>query len=271
MVEGVIHHAAEAVQLILQFINGIRAENEPDIGGDLPGDPPYVLASLHDPGIHTVFQVSGRTACHTAYIVAHMGIADSACVPAAAHHAVGKARDPAGVRGGVQDLLPVQAAETVLQALFFFLVYGIDRAFVGAAGDGAGVMPGDAAGDGALCRTAVNGARGLIDAGDPAHLALAFHGTLKGAVQKRPLVAPCNAAHAGLLSHCGHSAGHMEVTDHRALLNIAEQSLVRGSRLQGQTGNGVAVALKGAAEGGNGGKICTTQVNVRLQRHGLSP
>ena len=254
MVQCVLHHIVQQAQGVFQLLNGILSENQANIGGDLAGHTAHILAAQHGAAVHAVFQISGGTAHYAAHIIAHMGIADGAFVPAVPQHTVGGAGDTSGIRGGVQHFFGIQVVQAFFQTLFLFLVDRVDGALVDAAGDDAAVLAGDTAGvlfagDRAHHRAAVDGAGGFVDPGDTAHLALPLYGATEGTGQDGAFVAAGDTAQAGLFPGGGDGAGHMEVPDHSALLDIAEQPLVRGAVCQGEAGNGVPISLKGPAEG----------------------
>ena len=110
-----------------------------------------------------------------------------------------------------------------------------------------------------------------VPAHQAAHVPLAGDRTGKGAVLHGAAVDTGQAAHVGLFPVRTNAALQIQVPHHRICLQPGEQAR-RGHGVGDlQAGNGVAIALKGPAEGGNGGKARISQGNVRRQAHGLAP
>ena len=68
----------------------------------------------------------------------------------------------------------------------------------------------------------------------------------------------------------GNCTADPQILDYAAGLEIPEQSLDRAVCTQGKSGDGIAAAVKGAAEGGNGCKAGACQVQITGQHDGFS-
>lgn len=91
------------------------------------------------------------------------------------------------------------------------------------------------------------------------------HRSGKRAVCDGALVIPSQAAQGIFAVAGGDGARDTEIPHGPGGLYVAEQAPHIPAACDRQAGDGVALALKGAAEGGNGGKFCPRQVKIRLQ------
>ena len=114
----------------------------------------------------------------------------------------------------------------------------------------------DAAGGGAV----VDGAAAQVGAGDAAHNGRTGGNALEPAVDERTGVAADNAAHGGAAAGGHRTAAHGQVVHHAVRLDVAEEARYRAIVHQAQAADGVAVAVKGTAEGGDTGKVHAGQV-----------
>ena len=134
-------------------------------------------------------------------------------------------------------------------------------------GDAAGgVQPLNGAGGGAAC----NFSRLAVPARDAAHGLVALYSAPERAVPDGTGIDAGDTAYSGAAAVRNHGAGDMEVLHHRARLNVAEQAQLGAAGIDSQAGDSVSVPQEGAAEGGNGGKARTSQVDVCGQAKGLA-
>ena len=186
-----VDHIVQGGKLGAQLVDGALIEVEVDVRLGLPGNAAHVLAALDEALVHTAGEEAVGAAGNAAHVIAHMGIADAAGVRAAQNEAGAAARDAAGVGGHVGDgvaqvgshiLLDVfqQGGWEALHIEARVLILGVHRAHIGAARDGAEVVAHDAAGlvsagDDRAGIGVVDGAGGLVAAGNAAHFLLAHH------------------------------------------------------------------------------------------------
>ena len=207
-----------------------------------------------------------------AHVVADMLVADSSGVDAGQDHAGGAACDAAGVGGDVGDGIGgvvIGGGYLVVDLVHHlggeavgvergFLIFGVDAAHVGAAGDGAEVVACDAAGgrfagDDGAGRAVVDGAFGLVAAHDAAHLAVAGDDAGELAVDEGTVVDAYDAAGGGVGSvRDRHDAPHAQGLDGALFLHDAEEARRGILARNGQVRDGVAIALELSAEGRDG-------------------
>ena len=205
-----------------------------------------------------------------------MGVPNRPGVDAALQDAGGKSGDTADIgahrhilRGVELILIPI------VQVQLRVHLCGVDAAAVLTLDDGAVVLPGDAAhivlpSDRAGEGTVDDLSPGLVDAHDPADAVRSAHPPGKRAVGDGPLILPHQAAQGVFAVGGGDAACDVEIPHGAAGLYVPEQAPHIAAAGDRQPGDGVALPLKGAAEGGNGDEIRAGQVDVRLQIDSLS-
>ena len=231
--------------------------------------------------------------------------------------------DQVGVRlelpHNAADVLPALDDPVVLTVLDDALLASRDAAGVVArvlvahsgvvdtAGDGAGGVPGDAAGvhsvlvlgdidlplSGAvlnhalveagnaagvqltgyrrLADTARNPSGDCVVAGDAAHILVASHGAGDGAAGDGAAVLTGDEAQAGPAAAGGEGALRRQVPHHGSGLEVADEALVRAYLCKGETTDSMSCTVEIAAEHGDGGEINAGEVDVRGEHYGQVP
>ena len=266
---GVIDKAAQNIQLRAEALDGVLGEVQFAIGLRLTGDAAHVLAAQNMALIDAAGHEAVGAAHDAAHIVADMLVADSSGVDTCQDHAGGAACDAAGVGGDVGDGIGgvvIGGGHLVVDLVHHlgreavgvergFLIFGVDAAHVGAAGDGAEVVACDAAGgrfagDDGAGSAVVDGAFGLVAAHDAAHLAVAGDDAGELAVDEGTVVDAYDAAGGGVgRVRDRHDAPHAQGLDGALFLHDAEEARRGILARNGQVRDGVAIALELSAEG----------------------
>ena len=269
---GVIDKAAQNIQLRTETLDGVLGEVEFAIGFRLTGDAAHVLAAQNMALIDTAGYEAVGAAHDAAHVVANMLVADGAGVDAGQDHAGGAACDAAGVGGDVGDGIGgvvIGGGHLVVDLVHHlggeavgvergFLIFGVDAAHVGAAGDGAEVVACDAAGgrfagDDGAGRAVVDGAFGLVAAHNAAHLAVAGDDAGELAADEGTVVDAYDAAGGGVgRVRDRHDTADAQGLDGALFLHDAEEARRGILARNGQVRDGVAIALELSAEGRDG-------------------
>ena len=266
------------VQQIPQTVQGIQqlphlplVIEQPHFRLQLTGDAAHVLPAQNVAGVGTAVQISGLPPHDAADVVAHVVIAHAAGIGAALDDTRGIPGDAADI-GAYRhvfprvQLFPVDGVQIQLR----IHLRGVDAAAVPALDNGAVVLPGDAPGimlsrDGSGESAVDDLSRALVDPHKTAYAVRSPHRPVEGAAGKKAPVAAGNAAQ-GILPVRGIDPSlHRQIPHYAGGLYVPEQSPDIAAARDGQTGNGVALPLKGPPKGGDGGEVRAGQVDIRLQ------
>ena len=258
---GLIDEIMEDIQLIQQLPRPSLVVEQTHFRLQLSGNAAHVLPTQNGAGVGATVQIPGLPPGDAADVVAHMGIAHRAGVDAALQDSRGEAGDAADVGAGRHIFRRVELLRIeVLQAHLRVHLGGVDAAAVLALDDAAQILSGDAAHIVFSCDRAGKGAvddlaLGLVDARQAADGVCAADLPRKAAVTHRSPVAAGQAAD-GVLPVGGSSAAfHGQVLHHAGGLDVTEQPPHIAAAGDGHAGDGVSLAFKGAAKGGDGSEF----------------
>ncbi len=223
----------QAVQLVLQLLQRLRAGQNGDIRFRLPHNAAHVLAAIDSGVVHASGQIPALPSGHAAYIIPHMGITNHAVVDAALHHAAAQTSNAAGVAvAGEERVRSLHPLGGLLQRYVrepggVVRDAGVDLRAVGTLDQRSLVLPGDAAGRAAasdlpLYGTAGNFAALPVHPGDAAHLTAPLDSSLEDAVLHRTPVHTHKAPHLGGAARRRHRTGYRQVPDYGVLLQNTE-------------------------------------------------
>ena len=276
MVSGTVHDILKRIQLGQQLVEEILAEGLQNLRLQLAHDAAHVLPPADGAGVDTAIQPAGAAADDAADVIADLVVAHGAAVGAALDGALGIACHTADVRISRDIFHGVQLGQICIVGLgIVFQIMGIDTAAVFTAGQSAVVfshyaagrmLAGDAAGEGAAHQLTA----GFIGANQTADAVVTHYGAAGGAVQKPAGVAAGQQAQIILMPIRMDGARHRQILNGGTSLNVAEQPPNVAAAGKGQAGDGVSVALKCAAEGGDRSEVNTVEVKIVLQDHGLT-
>ena len=279
VVAGPAYQIAQIFKLLTQSLQIVLGKEGLDMGLNLTHNAAHILPTHEGAAVLAVFNEAAVPAGNAAQIIADVRIADGAGIAGGGNGAAGIAGDTAGVAGGIgymQVCLPAQIQIEVQIQLGNvnrrIHTFRVDGHGVAAADDFAVVIADNtagsvAAGEAALGGAAVQGA--VIAAGDATGIAFAGNGAGEGAVFQAAVVFACDAAGIAALSPGLHGALHGQIPNPAGGLDNTEKA--RRGKVAGevQIGDHMAVALKDAAEGGNGLEVHPSEGNIRLQNHPL--
>ena len=278
-----VHQGGKLAQLGLELGQGALGELHLDIGLHLPDDAAHVLAPADAAAVGAQIYLPAAAAGDAAHVIAHVFIAHGGLVGAVEDVAGGVPCHAAHIGGGIGRPRPGKAAEIqgeihIHSAEIQRLVGALD-VHIGTvlAGDHpALVITGDAAHhavakDGAPALGGTNHSAGAVFPGDAPHLAGAGHRPAEGAIHDPSIVFTHDAAHGLAVPLGSHRALDGEGVDLAAGLEDGEQPRRSNTFPDLQSGDGVALPLKGSAKGGDGRKFCAAQVDIPVQDDGLAP
>ena len=276
VVGGTVHDILKRIQLGQQLVEEILTEGLQNLRLQLAHDAAHVLPPADRAGVDTAIQPADAAAGDAANVIADLVVTHSAAVGAALDGALGIACHTADVRISRNVFHGVQLGQICVVRLGVILqVLGVDAAAVGAAGQGpavfsrhagGGMFAGNTAGEG----TAHQLAAGFIDTYQTADAVITHDGAGGNAVQDPSGVAAGQQAQIILMPIRMDGARHRQILNGGTSLNVAEQPPNVAAAGEGQAGDGVSVALKCAAEGGDWSEVNTVEVKIVLQDHSLS-
>ena len=120
----------------------------------------------------------------------------------------------------------------------------------------------------APCVAVLHDAGDFVAARDAAHPIRAADHAGKADVLQQSCVDTGHAAHGGAAALRRDGAGDGQIVHFTTFLYIPEQPLHRAVLLQMEPGNGVMLALKHPAEGGNARKLRAGYIHIGVQHHG---
>ena len=267
---------AQYVELVEQLSHGSFVVEEPHLRFQLPGDAAHVLTAPDGAAVGAAVQIAGLPPHNAADVVSHMRVAHAARVGAALEDAGGISGNAADVGAdrdvfcGV-DLIPVE----ITRIRIGFHLCGVDAAAVFTLDDAAEILPGDPAhivlaGDGAGKGAVDDLALRFVNSHNAADAVGAGDGSGKGAAGEGAPVAAGDAAERIFPPGGDGAALHCEILHRARGLDIPEQPLHAAAPCDGQAGNGVALPLKAAAKGRDGGEAGAGQVDVGFKADGFA-
>ena len=276
VVGGTIHDILKRIQLGQQLVEEILAEGLQNLRLQLAHDAAHVLSSADGAGVDAAIQPAGAAAGDAANVIADLVVTHSAAVGAALDGALGIACHTADVRISRDVFHGVQLGQICVVGLgIVFQIVGVDAAAVGTAGQGpavfshhagGGMFAGNTAGEGTAHQLAAD----FIDTYQTTNTVITHDGAGGNAVQDPSGVAAGQQAQIILMPIRMDGARHRQILNGGTSLNVAEQPPNVAAAGEGQAGDGVSVALKCAAEGGDRGEVNTVEVQIVLQDHSLT-
>ena len=273
VIAGAIDQRLQGLQLTAQLLQGVLGVKQCAAGLHLAHDAAALFAGVDGAVVDAALDIAGLAAHDAADVITDVQVAHGAAVEAGTDHAGGSTGDTANV-GDVSGILGAdQIVQRQLREVDFVLVDGgVDVGVVAAVDDHAVVFTHDAADevgtvDAAGGGAVVDGAAAQVGTGDAAHNGCAGGNALEPAVDERTGVAAYDAAYGGAAAGGHRAASDGQIMYHAVGLDVAEEARHRAVVNQAQAADGVAVAVKGAAEGGDTGKVNAGQVQVGVQVH----
>ena len=277
VVHGLFNKAAELVELGGHHGELAGGDFGTDIGLHLAGDAANVLAPADRAAVRAGAHLPAAAPDDAADVVADVLVADGGLVHALADRAGGVARNAAGVGRDAErvELGELGEVERELEAQIAEVDGGVCAldvhiGAVFARNDRAEVIARDAAGhvlaeDSARGLARADDARDGVAARDAADIALAGNRAVEGAAFDRAVVFTRDAAEVLAVARGRESALNAQVFDDAVLLHHAEKTRGRDAILHIKAADGVAAAVKRAAEGGNGQRIGTLEHKVVVE------
>ena len=94
---SLVGQSLQSVQLNPELIQKVFVIPQRNLRFQLPGNTAHILAAVHGSGVCTAVQIAGLPSYNTAHVVAHMFIANIACVFTALDHTAGKTGNTADI------------------------------------------------------------------------------------------------------------------------------------------------------------------------------
>ena len=269
------HQTAQIFKLVAQGAHVVRGKQGLDMGLDLAHNAAHILAPGDMTFIAAVFHQAAGSAHDAAQIVANVRIAHFASIDAVYKASAGVSGNAAGILRGIRDAhirglgkVQIEVQVDILNIHCRIHALGIhghtaaagkNRAVIVAHNAAGVVFSGDAALGCAVCQGAFTSAR------HAANIGLALYRAGKGAVFQGTVVFAHDAAGVFPVSFRSDSALNIQVLHHCGGLKNTEQAGRRDTPGHIQIPDGMAAAVKAAAEGGDGFKIRSLQGNICQQ------
>ena len=265
----------QRIQFCPQFIQQILCIAQGHLRLQLSGDAAHIFAALDNAIVAATVLIAGLPPYDTAHIVTHVLVSHIASIGTALDHTAGKTGNTADISTSGHALCGTQQRK-VRQIRRHFHSRGVDFPIVAALDQASGILPGQAsrivlAGHCALEPAVDQLAGGLIEPHKAAYQIVPLHGAFKGTVHHLAVVGASDTAD-GIAGAAGrHQSHHLQAIHHGTFLQCAEKPGVGVLPCKGKSADGVVVALKSAAEGGNGQKALRLliQSDILIQNHGF--